>query len=72
MVNIKYLNSFIPDQHFKIKGVGIDLIQENNFMIKLDLKDAYFGIPLHNDTKVLLGGKFVQIPLSVLWTRPSS
>ena len=72
MVNIKYLNSFIPDQQFKIKGVGIDLIQENNFMIKLDLKDAYFGIPLHNDTKVLLGGKFVQIPLSVLWTRPSS
>ena len=36
VINLKFLNSFIPCQLFK----------EHNFLIKVDLKDAYFSIPL--------------------------
>ena len=52
------------------------LLQENDFMIKVDLKGAYLHTSLHKDTgkfiRFLLGRKFVQIALSVLWPRNSS
>ena len=48
VINLKFLNSFIPYQHFKIQGMHLikDLLQEHDFLIKIDLKDAYFGISL--------------------------
>ena len=48
VINLKFLNSFIPYQHFKMEGMHLikDLLQEHDFLIKIDLKDAYFGIPL--------------------------
>ena len=48
LLNLKFLNSFIPYQHFKMEGTHLikDLLQEHDFLIKIDLKDAYFGIPL--------------------------
>ena len=47
VINLKFPNSFIPYQHFKMEGMHLikDLLQENNFLIKIDLKEAYFGIP---------------------------
>ena len=53
VINLKYLNSLIPYQHFKIEGMHLikDLVQEHNFLIKIDLKDAYFGIPLDKSSR---------------------
>ena len=53
VINLKFLNGFIPYEHFKMEGMHLikDLLQENNFLIKIDLKDAYFGIPLDKSSR---------------------
>ena len=52
VINLNYLNSFIPYQRFKMEGVHlIKDLQVNDFKIRIDLKEAYFGMPLHKDTK---------------------
>ena len=51
--NLKFMNSFIPYQHSKMKGMHLikDLIKENRFLLKINLKDAYFGIPLDKSSR---------------------
>ena len=48
VINLKVLNSFIFYSHFKLEGLYLlkDLLRENDFMCKVDLKDAYFCVPL--------------------------
>ena len=49
VVNLKYLNQFIPYQLFKMKSLFClrKLLQEADYMCKLDMKDAHFSVPLH-------------------------
>ena len=49
VVNLKYLNQFIPYQLFKMESLFClrKLLQEADYMCKLDMKDAYFSVPLH-------------------------
>ena len=51
VINLKNLNGFVDYQHFKMEDISTlkDLIQPNDWMIKLDLKDAYFCVPIHKD-----------------------
>ena len=53
VINLKLLNSFIPYQHFKMEGIHLikEILQEHDFLIKIDLKNAYFGIPLNKKSK---------------------
>ena len=53
IINLKNLNQFIPYLHFKMEGPKQlkDLLRQNNLMVKIDLKDAYFSIPLHLETQ---------------------
>ena len=46
VINLKKLNKFIRYQHFKMEGIPTlaDIIQPNDYMVKLDLKDAFFSI----------------------------
>ena len=41
-------SSFVDYQHFKMDDIS-NLIQQNGWMIKLDLKDAYFCVPIHRN-----------------------
>ena len=47
MVNLRYLNQFIPYQHFEMEGLFclLELLQQGDYMYKQDMKDAYFSVP---------------------------
>ena len=53
VINLKHLNNFIPYQHFKMEGLNLlqSMLQEKDFMCKLDLKDAYFCVPLKKESR---------------------
>ena len=59
IINLKKLNQFIPYSHFKMESLKQlkDLLRQNDLMVKIDLKDAYFSIPLHPETQ-----KHVRFP----------
>ena len=48
VINLKKLNAFVPYEHSKMEGLHClkFLVEQNDFLCKIDLKDAYFGIPL--------------------------
>ena len=48
VVNLKDLNQFVEYQHFKMEGVPMlkDLLRPNDFLTKIDLKDAYLTVPI--------------------------
>ena len=49
IINLKQLNQFIPHLHFKMEGLKQlkDLLRQNDLILKMNLEDAYFSIPLH-------------------------
>ena len=48
VVNLKALNRFIVEEHFKMEGFHMvkDLVKPGDWLAKLDLKDAYFLVPV--------------------------
>ncbi|MCG7869237.1 MAG: hypothetical protein JAY74_23055 [Candidatus Thiodiazotropha taylori] len=48
VINLKKLNQYVEYQHFKLEGIQAlkSLIKKGDFMVKLDLSDAYFGVPI--------------------------
>ena len=66
VINLKSLNTFVRTEHFKMEGLHIlpDLIQAQDWMIKMDLKDAYLQVPIHKEHQHLLqfqwNGKIFQ------------
>ena len=46
VINLRNLNGFLPYQHFKMEGIQLlrDLMEEGDWLVKLDLKDAYLTI----------------------------
>ena len=49
VINLKDLNNFVKMEHFKVEGLHLlpDIIQSVYWMVKLDLKDAYLQVPIH-------------------------
>ena len=56
MINLGMLSQFIPFLHFKMEGLSQlkHIIQEGDWMFKLDLKDAYFSVPLDRNSRKFL------------------
>ena len=51
VINLKELNVFLKYEHFKMEGIHLlrDLLQPQDWLGKIDLKDAYFVIPIWKD-----------------------
>ena len=56
VINLKNLNKYIPYEHFKMEGLHYlkVMLQQGDYMCKLDLKDPYFSVPLHKDSKKMI------------------
>jgi hypothetical protein len=56
ILNLKELNKFITYKHFKMENLDcvVDLILKNDFFVSIDLKDAYFSIPIAKNHRKFL------------------
>ena len=48
VVNLKPLNQYITYEHFKMEGIHMlrDLLKLGDWLVKIDLKDAYLTVPI--------------------------
>ena len=66
IINLRKLNAFLSVSHFKMESINSvrDVIQENDYMGKIDLKDAYLMVPVwekhHKYLKFAWGGQCYQ------------
>ena len=60
VINLQPLNQFLVHNHFKIEGMHVvrDLLQKNDWMTRIDLKDAYFSIPINTQHQRFLWFKW--------------
>jgi len=60
ILNLKKLNLLIPNSHFKMEDLRVArrLISIGTYLASIDLKDAYFHVPIHEDSKKLLRFKW--------------
>ena len=51
ILNLKRLNLFIKNSHFKMDTIHtiLKLVTPNCWMVSLDLKDAYYSVKIHSD-----------------------
>lgn len=49
VINLKALNRFVHPEHLKMEGIHTlkDLMGQGDWLTKIDLKDVYFAIPIH-------------------------
>lgn len=59
VINLKPLNQFIQKQKFKMEGAKLirDLLRRKDWMISIDLKDAYLSVPISPQHR-----KFLRFP----------
>ena len=60
VLNLKSLNQYVRKTHFKMEDIRNlkDILQENDFMAKLDLREAYFSIPMAEESRKFLQFKW--------------
>jgi hypothetical protein len=60
ILNLRKLNEFIDPPHFKLEDIrsALSLVSRGDFLGSIDLKDAYFLIPIHKGHRKFLRFKF--------------
>ena len=74
IIDLRELNKFIHWEHSKMEGIHLIemLLQEGDWMVKLDLKDTYFAVPIHLADRKYLTFQFSEhhLPVRVPSIRP--
>lgn len=73
VINLKQSNKIIPYLHFKMEDLVLlkEMLSPADYMCKIDLKDAYFAVPLSKQSRKYVCFLSIRIPLSVFWNFPS-
>ena len=52
VINLKPLNQFVQRIHFKMENIQMvmNFVSPGDYMVSLDLKDAYFSVPIFSTT----------------------
>jgi len=60
IINLKELNKFIDPLHFKMEDIRSvrDFINKNSYMCTLNLKDAYYLVPIKENYRKFLRFRF--------------
>ena len=74
VINLKKLNVFIPHKHFKTEVLHClkFLLEQNDFLCKIDLKDVCFANPLIKIWGIQVFGQPLRVSLHLFWFMPSS
>lgn len=77
VLNLKKLNSFIATDHFKMEDIrtAVKLMPDNGFIASLDLKDAYFLIPFHEESRkstILVEKSDIRMDVHSIWAEYST
>ena len=53
ILNLKDLNNFVVYKHFKMESLNsvLDLMTPGCFMASIDIKDAYYSVPIAKEHK---------------------
>ena len=56
VINLKALNRFVQKEHFKMEGIHTvkDLLRQGDWLAKVDLKDAFFAVPIDHQHRKFL------------------
>ena len=66
VINLKPLNQFVEKIHFKMENIhmALNCISPGDFRVSIDLKDAYFNVPIFQPHRKFAPCKGIQIPES--------
>ena len=74
VINLKQLNQWVETPHFKTEGISTlwDLLRVGDWMVKVDLKDAYFTIPNLSSTLIVpeVHSAWQTLPILMLSIQP--
>lgn len=62
VINLRPLNSWIHYRHFKMEGIHVvrDLLLKGDYFTRIDLKDAYLAIPMHQHFQKFLRFRWLK------------
>ncbi|KAJ8913783.1 hypothetical protein NQ315_002689 [Exocentrus adspersus] len=63
ILNLKNLNTFLNVPHIKLEDhrTVLRLVNQNNYLAKIDLKDAYFLVPVRKTYRKFLRGPYLNL-----------